>query len=251
MNERLNILMISHWIRSKIWPRSHAMARHLVERGHQVTILAVSKHARFGFSELEQDGVRIIESPDLLWGRLRYGFDVWNIINRLFYLSRDRTPYDLLHCFETRPTTIYPALYYCRKHGVPMLTDWNDWWGRGGIVSELRPAWYRILFGGIETYYEEAFRARADGLTVISTALRDRAIKLGVLDQNICHIPGGAFPDLFLYRDVDECRQHVGLSPSDLIIGYSSADAHVELDMMMQTLAIIARKYPTAKLLLT
>ncbi len=251
MTRSLNILMIVHWVRSKIWPRPHAMAKNLVQRGHRATIMAISDRRRLGVVESEQDGVRIIETPDLLGGRLRSGWDMWDALNRLVYLSRDPGPYDVLHCFETRPITIYPALYYRRKHGLLMLTDWNDWWGRGGIISELRPAWYRALFGGIETYYEEAFRTRADGLTVISTALRERAIGLGMPAENICHIPGGAFPDLFPYRTVEECRQHIGLPVDDPVIGYSSMEAHVELDMMLHTLAIIATRYPTVKLLLT
>jgi hypothetical protein len=44
---------------------------------------------------------------------------------------------------------------------------------------------------GIETYYEEAFRARAAGLTVIASALAQRAIGLGVRPDRICHLPGG------------------------------------------------------------
>ena len=227
------------------------MAKHLVQRGHQVTLLATSDHNTGSVNELTWDGVHMIELPDLLWGRLRSGWDLWDLLNRIIYLSHDKGPYDLIHCFETRPATIYPALYYRNRHKLLFVTDWNDWWGRGGIINEFRPVWYRFLFGGIETYYEEAFRVKADGATVISTALAKRACSLGLPAENIHHIPGGALTDAFAFRSTEECRNRFGFPLSDLIIGYSSYDQHVEVEFMMQALLLIAKKYPTAKLLIT
>ena len=49
-------------------------------------------------------------------------------------------------------------------HNIPLITDWNDWFGRGGIITVLRPKWYRILFANVETYYEEAYRKKVRGL---------------------------------------------------------------------------------------
>jgi glycosyltransferase involved in cell wall biosynthesis len=227
------------------------MAKYLVLRGHHVTLLVTADSRKVGIKVSNWDGVRIIEAPDLLWGQLRSGLDLWDLINRIIYLSQDQGPYDLMHCFETRPTTIYPALYYRNRHKLLFITDWNDWWGRGGIINEFRPFWIRFLFGGIETYYEEAFRANADGLTVISTALVKRASDLGVPSDKICHIPGGALSDKFIYRSTEECRNRFGFPLPVPIIGYSSLNQHVEVEFMMQTLSIIARKFPAVKLLVT
>jgi len=131
------------------------------------------------------------------------------------------------------------------------LTDWIDWIGRGGLINVNRPRWYGPFFGGIETYYEEAFRARAAGLTVITPALAQRAIGLGVQPDHICHLPNGTLPDLFLPRSQEECRQKVGLPLGDPVIGFSSSDTHLDLEIIMAALAIVAKKYPTVKLLMT
>jgi len=251
MGRLLNILMISHHRRFKVFARSHAMGKRLVQRGHAVTLVCTADRRKTGIVESNWDGVRVIESPDLLSGNLRSGWDPWGFVHRLYCLGGEKATFDLIHCFETRPATIYPALFYQKRHPAPLLTDWNDWWGRGGIIEELRPVWYRTLFGPIETYYEEAFRTRADGLTVISTALRDRAVRLGVPTENICRISGGAFLELFPYRSLRECRERVGFSESDIILGYSSLDSHAEMDTMMRVLSLVARKFPTAKLLIT
>jgi hypothetical protein len=172
------------------------MAKHLVQRGHKVSLIVTADHRKFGTGESTWDGVHIIETPDLLWGQLRSGWDLWNLVNRVIYLSQDKDPYDLVHCFETRLATIYPALLYCRQHKLPLLTDWNDWWGRGGLVDEVRPRWYRFLFGGVETYYEGAFRKQGSGVTLISSALARCAAGLGMPSKHICHLPGGTAPSL-------------------------------------------------------
>ncbi|MCG2766800.1 MAG: glycosyltransferase family 4 protein [Anaerolineae bacterium] len=251
MPRHLNVLMISHHRRLKAGARPHAMAKHLVQRGHTVTLIVTADDRRVGVVEAEWEGVRTIETPDLLWGRLRSGWDLWDLLHRIVYLSRDKGPYDLVHCFETRPATIYPALFYCRRHKLPLVSDWNDWWGRGGIIREFRPKWYRAFLGSLETHYEEAFRARGAGLTVISTALARRAEGLGVPPERICYLPGGTFPDFFQARTREECRNRVGLPLSAPILGFSSLDGHWDLEIVMQALAIVAEKCPTVKLIIT
>ena len=115
MAKHLRILMINHHRRLKSHARSHAMAKYLVQRGHKVSLIAIADHRKVGIVESEWDGVRMIETPDLLWGRLRSGWDPWDLLNRLIYLGQDKGPYDLVHCFETRPATmsfltVLPAL---------------------------------------------------------------------------------------------------------------------------------------------
>jgi glycosyltransferase involved in cell wall biosynthesis len=227
------------------------MAKNLVLNGHKVTLMVISENRRFGVEETEWDGVRVIETPDLLWGRLRSGWDAWGVINRIIFLHREKTHFDLVHCFETRPATIYPALYYLRRHSIPLLTDWNDWFGRGGIITILRPKWYRFLMEGVETYYEEAFRKKGAGVTVISTALAKRAAALGVVDERICYISGGAHLDLYQVHSKEACRQRIGLPVNEPIICFSSGDSHIDLDLIMAAVADVAKKYPSVKLMIT
>lgn len=227
------------------------MAKHLVQRGHRVSLIVIADRRKFGIVESQWDGVRLIETPDLLWGRLRSGWDLWDLLNRLLYLNRDQGPYDLVHCFETRPATIHPALFYCRRFMLPLVTDWNDWWGRGGLLEVNRPAWYRLLLGGLETYYEEAFRKRGKGATVISSALKQRATRLGVPADRICHIPGGALPDFFRNRPKEACRKRMGMPLSDFILGFSSMDSHLDLDIIMRAMSLVTERYPGVKLIIT
>lgn len=247
----LHILMMLSNRRFKIHVRGYAMAKHLVERGHDVTLVVTADHRRLNTVEADWGGVWTVESPDLLWGKLRSGWDPWAMLRRMLYLRGSKRRYDLIHCGLTRPATIYPALFYKSRHRVPMITDWIDWHGRGGIVDELRPRWHRALFGRVETYYEEAFRAQADGLTVISTALAERAMRLGVHPERICHLPNGSWPELFSVPDSAACRRRVGLDSAGPIIGYASLDTHFDLALIIDVLARMVRQYPTTRLLIT
>jgi glycosyltransferase involved in cell wall biosynthesis len=251
VNRKLHVLMITCHRRFKIQPRPYAMAKHLAERGHDVTLIVTADRRRLGIHEGDWDGVWTVETPDLLWGRLRSGLDPWNTLNRIFYLRAKETRYDLIHCLDTRPTSVYPALLYRTRHHLPMITDWIDWWGRGGIIDELRPAWYRVLFGRFEAYFEEAYRSQVEGLTVISKALVKRALDLGVEPARICHLPNGSWPELFSVPDSTACRRKAGLDVTGPIIGFSSQDSHLDMALIVETLAQIVRRYPDAQLLIT
>jgi len=251
MTDGLRILMITHHPRFKAGSRSGAMAESLVRRGHQVTLVATSNDRRLGTELSMSNGVRVVETPDLLWGRLRSGWDLWDLLNRMAFLRKDDDQYDLVHCFETRPTTIYPALDFVRRRKIPMVTDWNDWFGRGGIITISRPGWYRRLFAGIETYYEEAFRTRAAGLTVISTALARRAAALGVPEDRICYIPGGVVPSEIPARRIEDCRARLGYPAGAPILGFASADSHLDLEIVMEALRIAVGTHPEMKLIVS
>lgn len=243
--------MITHHPRFKAVGRSGSMAESLVRRGHKVTLVLTSNDRRLGTEVSTSKGVRVVEAPDLLWGRLRSGWDAWDLLNRLVFLRTDDRHYDLVHCFETRPTTIYPALNLIRRQEYPLVTDWNDWFGRGGIITISRPGWYRTLFERMETYYEEAFRTRAAGLTVISTALGRRAAALGVPEDRICYIPGGVVPTEFPARNIDDCRAKIGYPAAAPILGFASADWHVDLEIVLEALRIVVRKHPDVLLVVS
>lgn len=249
MSRKLKLLFLCHHALGGL--RGRAIAIALAGRGHDVTCVYTAPEARLHTEVTHSDGVRWVAAPDLLWGRARTGWDLWSLLKRILYLRGDDGPYDLIHCFETRPATIHAARYYRKKHGVPIITDWNDWWGRGGIIDHFRPKWYRMLFGKLETHYEEAYRVDTVGLTVIARALGVRAQKLGVPSDMICHVQGGTFPDYFIDRDKIECRKRVGLPLDSEILAFSSWQTHWDLDVVMQTLVKVRAKYPNVKLMLT
>jgi len=227
----MRILLIVHHRRWRAAYRSRLIASELARRGHQVTLMVTAdkEHWRF-LDTADVDGVRVVQSPDLTWGRLRSGWDPVCAVRRVLWLWRSGETYDLIHLFETRPATILPGLVERWRSGPTIVIDWIDWWGRGGIISVNRPMWYRILFARIETFFEEHFRTYADGTTTISYGLRDRAIALGIEPATILHIRNGADLKLFAPRPMQESRRRLGLPADAFIIGYSAQDTFFDLD---------------------
>lgn len=245
----MRLLFLTHHRRFKTVARSTPLARQLARRGHQVTLVCIGDSDRWRFRTYEQEGIRYIESPDLLWGRLRSGWDPLSVARRAWRLRGEE--FDLLHTFETRPASIHPALALLRRRPAPLVIDWVDWWGRGGLISEQRPRWYQMLMGGMETWYEEHFRTRADATTVISRALADRAAALGVPRDRIFLIPDGAEPDVFRPEDSRVHRAAYGLPPQACVLGFSALDVTLDTELVLRALAVVRRTHPETVAIMT
>ena len=232
--------------RGTYW-RALNLARSLVKFGHNVTLIAMSEDRKFRFRESEDEGVWIIESPDLLPGMLRSGWDIWDVLCRLYKL-RDMD-FNLVHAFECRPVAIYPALYLHRTREIPLLTDWGDWFGKGGSVEERRNPIIRNMLRPIETYYETRFRAKAQGTTVINSVLRDKALRLGVPAETILLLRNGCD-----YKGIKpipklKARVHMGIPEYVPVIGYIGSIFYRDAMLMADAFKRILATYPRALLL--
>lgn len=246
----MRILMINHHRTSRSWHRAGIFAERLVARGHRVTLLVVADRAHFRFARRGVNGVDLVECPDLTFGKLRSGWDFVCALRRWRWLVRENARYDVIHLFETRPATIYPGLAWKRKTGAPLVIDWIDWWGRGGLISVNRPWWYRLLFAGVETYYEEHFRRRADATTVMSRGLARRARALGIRLETILQIRNGADLERFVPREKAEARARLGLPGAAFLVGFASMDTFIDLAPFLDGFAFFARQAPGARLVM-
>jgi len=207
--------------------------------------VTISPSRRWGTAETWTDGVRVLESPDLFWGMGRSGWDPWDVINRVFILSKHR--YDLVHAFDSRPAVIYPALLE-RRRGSIFVSDWADWWGRGGVISERKSFFLRRVFAPIETYFEEHFRRQAVLLTVISRALWERAQNLGVSPDRLQHLPSGADIETIRPLPKAEARQQLGLDATAHVVGFVGF-VHYDLELLVEAFKHVDRRVDRAVLL--
>ena len=92
----LNILMLNHnRAFESSFNRAFFFARPLVRHGHHVTVVTNSHRRKLLFTEYVHEGVNIIETPDLFWGRLRTGWDPLNALRRYGFLKKRR--FDIIH----------------------------------------------------------------------------------------------------------------------------------------------------------
>jgi len=236
----MRILMLNHNVaeRGGTYFRAFDVARYLTKRGHEVCLLTISPSRRWGFDHIVKDGVEIVHTPDLFWGRGRTGWDPWDTLHRIIFLHKKK--WDIIHAWDSRPAVILPALYARRQsRNSKLIIDWCDWWGRGGTIQE-RSGWaMRTFFGPLETFFEESFRVHADGGTVISHALYDRAQQLGVPADTLHILQQGCDIEETLPSDRMEARQQLGIPGTVSLIGYLGALGRSDAALLYDTLRIL------------
>lgn len=235
----MKILYLNHNIKGEgTWHRAFNFARELAARGHDMTVMTVSQKNNFKSFSYTEAGVRVIECPKFLtldgggWGPMDIAF------RKLFVLGEK---FDIIHGFDHKPNVYIPSLLGRMAHkGTLMFSDWADWWGRGGINScgRVKPETL------IEDILEEDIRRRADGLTVISMALKERSQKLGIKEEKIFYLPVGC--DCARIKPLDAAAQKEIIKKYSLpegrfifeFIGYGQID----LGAMMEAFEIIRAK---------
>jgi glycosyltransferase involved in cell wall biosynthesis len=244
----MKILMLNHNVKWRgTFFRAFHFAKCLARRGHEVTLVTISKENRFRFQRETLRGVEIIESPDLLPGMGRSGWDPYDTLRRMLVTTR-KNGFDLVHGFDCRPAVIFPALAMKRATGSPFLSDWADWWGRGGIIQE-RGRLLRWTLGPVETYLEERFRCQADAVTVTSRALQDRAVGLGLDRRRVHYVPSGSDVETIQPLPKPEMRKRIGLAEDGKVIGYVGF-INYDVECMIRAFPHVQARFPEATLLL-
>jgi glycosyltransferase involved in cell wall biosynthesis len=244
----MKLLLLNHNVveRSTFY-RAFYFGRELADAGHQVTLATISRRRILRPTVGEREGVRIIETPDLGVSLLRTGWDPWDTAWRTLRFLGER--FDVVHGFDCRPVVLGPALALKALARTPWLSDWADWWGRGGAIS-LRKSWLgRVAFAPFETFLEERFRHLADHVTVTSRALEGRALALGLARERVHYLPSGANVRTIPVLDAGACRRELSL-PQDAPIAAFVGFVQYDLMLAVRAFAVARQRLPDARLLL-
>jgi glycosyltransferase involved in cell wall biosynthesis len=236
MRAPLRILFIVHNQTRKggAYYRGVNLGAPLARRGHDVSLMSIHPTARWAVVERELDGVKLVETPDLLWGVGRTGWDPWDTLKRTRWIRRRK--FDVIHTVDTRPAVSVPAWLGRRASGAAWVADWTDWWGRGGATSERDGLAVRLLVGPLEQFFEEKPRPHADGTVVISHALGRRAESLGIDGSGIVYLPPGADPGSLRDTPKATARSQCGLDPGGRYIGYLGNIYQRDADLLFEAL---------------
>jgi glycosyltransferase involved in cell wall biosynthesis len=237
----MKILYLTHtvtWRGGGIFFTAFHQARYLTQRGHEVTLLSISPSSRFRFSEKVVEGVRIVDTPDLLPGLARTGWDVWDVLRRILFL-RGKT-FDVIHGFESRPVVSLPAFFIRKKLGTPVVLTWADWFGRGGR-SEERARSVRVIMSPIEDFCETFFYPKADFIITMGEPLFDRAVDMGIPRDKLLSLLHGSDTDRIKAIPRETARHRLGekLPGNAVILGYLGYLWIVNADLLFQTVRYI------------
>ena len=237
--------------------RAFPWAEYLVSRGHDVTLLCTSSQKLFSSTVSTERGVRIIESPSLLFNE-RYvmtrlagmsGWDPLDILTR--YQEIRNGQYDIVHSFEHHMHVSLPIFLAGRKRIPALVSDWCDHYGQGGLGgAEYSPYRLRHLYYPIgfplrkwTEHIEGALRRKADSVTVISSYLKQRALSKGVALEKIHRITGSAETERIQPSLPGPARRKLGLNEHLQYVLFFGA-GQFDVEFSLEAFAQVTRTMP-------
>lgn len=213
--EKLKILLLNANRRGiGTYHRAHGFARQLARLGHYVTLATVSPSPTWRPRwEAVEGNFQIVETPGALYtwwpgwagGPADVLWRAWHVLT---------SDYDVVYGFSHHPDVLVPLVVGGILKGTLLLQDWCDWHAGGA-------SWFRgiKLAHWIDGFFEELPVRRARAVTVISTVLRDRAVRAGA-DPTCVHIvregvdTGRLFP-----IPKQEARRKFGVPQNQPVLG--------------------------------
>jgi glycosyltransferase involved in cell wall biosynthesis len=214
----------------------------LAQAGHQVTLFATSATRRLLPNKVMHKGVEIIESPDLLWGKLRQGIDLYNTLWRCIIAGKKQ--FDIVHAIDARPNVILTALHIKYWQKIPLVLSWWDLFGDSGIATERFGALYGKTLGKVEVWFEEFFRKYADGATAITSYLAERLRGMNFPTERTAVIHVGCDASLAVPNRV-QARASIaplGIQPDDTVLCFIGTIYQSDLNFLFRALDIVRSK---------
>lgn len=231
------------------YSRTYCFAKELIKLGHEVTLLtAQNSNNIWPFKAELNDGVNVISFPDIIPKRFRRGgiglFDV--ILRCLYAIGRD---YDLVFADSGfRPAAGFPCwLYRLIKH-KPYVCEWWDLNGRGGMW-DLRSKMGRYTIGLYDSIMERFDKRIADGIVCLSNYLKDICIGMGIPNERVIVIHGGADIDRIKSIEKELARKIINYPSHHPLIGFVGINDSEILNLrpFLQAMPLLKKQFPAIK----
>jgi len=163
----------------------------VVNYGYSVVLVTVSKRNSVGITMKKiEDNLYILFLPSVMIGKidfLRISRYVYNVL-----ISHNFEP-DIIHSFAVAhlSTSIPIIIHQLFGNDVKKVVDWDDLWGRNGIIWSRLPIPYSFFLSSLMTSLEENVVKLADHVTTISSYLYERASQI-VSQNKVTLIPSGS-----------------------------------------------------------
>ena len=249
VNHPLEIVMIGPFAfkpKGTVSVRAFFIARALVKRGHNVTILMPPYDNLADSGRVwEQDGVRL-ENMTL---RRNDALHQFVVPARLARRAAVLEP-DVLHVFKPIGYSGQAGIYLRWFSRRPLVLDTDDWEGTGGW-NDVNP--YPALWKKLFDWQERWMARHADAVTVVSRTLQDQVIGFGAHPERVVYLPNG--PDAHLRQmakvsdaEIVEVRARLGVGDAPLILYLGTIPNSTDLDLALEALDSIRDRLPGVRL---
>ncbi len=235
--------------------RAFYFGREIARSGYEVTLCTVSqtsalrskiyyKKSWVGSSPIP-DGpgpwVRIIEGPRVGYKWLPgWGSGPLDILLRTKEIAFG--DYDVVYGFEYHPNVSWPVYLLRGMKRFRFYSDWCDW--HSGNSNHFQgKAWAHK----VDAFLEERIRFRARVVSVISDALKERAITIGIPEASVVKIAEGVDTEYISHMEQPDARDALALERSArFIVCVSDGDMVRTSRILIEVL----KKYLDAKAIL-
>lgn len=233
--------------------RTLSILREQRKLGWETFHLTTPKHGAVPLEEEEVDGWHFFRTPthrDTL-SRLPAAGEIKlmaHTARRIMGLAHKVKPH-IIHAHSPVLNAL-PALHVGRRLGIPVVYEIRAFWEDAAVDHGTAREWglrYRLT-RNLETL---AVR-RADHVTTICEGLREDLLSRGIPREKITVIPNAVDPHTFtLGGEPDAALRHrLGLDGVTVLGFIGSFYAYEGLDLLIDSLPLIARRNPETKLLL-
>ena len=256
------LFLLSHLKNSATYVRAYHLARQLADRGHKVTLTAVSPEQKFGASFTVENGLTLIETANLghePLGRmtlrlyLEPGAGPCDILTRLRLLRSDK--FDIVHMFDHSPNVAVPFYLMRSRIRARFVSDWCDIYHCPGGLRDHNSfrldRLYRLVgfpFRIYSRFVEHDLRRRVHGVTAISEGLRRYAMRHGIPQERVQVVEGGA--DVRHIRPLSRtaARLRLGLAGQGKVVGFLGTFQR-DLDIVIGSFSLVRLAVPGARLM--
>ena len=223
------------------------LGKELVKRGHEVTLICISRNNRFTSSVSKLEGMTLIECPNL-FNRpfILQGMGPLDSLRRLRTLVTH--DFDIVHGFEHYLDVTMPVWFTKWFRSYIFISDWRDWFSKGMRYGRFGnfPGAERLL-----SLFEDQARRIAMGVTVGSRDLEKHVLGLGFPSDRVLLLHGGAPLDTVKPVPTNQARLAIGMADPDLkIIGFLSSTHSIGLNRFVQPLTRLFSEMPNLRFLM-
>ncbi len=225
--------------------RCFHFARHLVKRGHRVCLITISRTRRFFPKTQRRDGVKVIETPKGLFGRLHHGaFGEIDIPYRILYVLSNS--FDVVMAFSHRPNVAFPFYISRFFRKATYISDWDDLWTQGGLLGYGENN--RLTYW-LDKLLEKDIRLKADGVVTTSSFLYEMAMKIGVAKERLICIPPGADTDSIKPLSKKEVRQELNIPLEAKVVELVTSGKSEEINIIFKSFREVSEEIENSLLI--